>query len=255
MPDKPVHSHYVLGVPVSAINLDIAYKQILSWVRQREKVYVCVAPVSTLVEANQNNAYLACLKEASMVTPDGMPVVWLLRFGKAKQAQRTYGPDLMRRVCQDGQSVGLKHFFYGANEQTLQALRLHLNKDYPRIQIVGMHAPEYTTGVKEIPDAVKRMIEEAKPDVLWVALGSPKQDFWMQAHRSILSVPVMLGVGAAFDFIAQTKPQAPVWIQRSGFEWLFRLCCEPKRLAKRYLVGNLLFFYYLIKHAFIKSST
>jgi N-acetylglucosaminyldiphosphoundecaprenol N-acetyl-beta-D-mannosaminyltransferase len=187
-----------------------------------------------------------------MVTPDGMPVVWLARFRGCQDIARTYGPDLMLEVCDHGQDLGLRHFFYGGTEDTLQELQQKLQGLFPRILVAGSYAPPFRREVwQEGPEVIDR-INSSAADIVWVGLGSPKQDLWMQAHRPVLNAPVIVGAGAAFDFCSGAKPQAPRWMQNSGLEWFFRLCCEPRRLWKRYLIGNSLFLIYLIKDSFKK---
>ena len=234
----------LLGVKVSRINLSLAIKTICQWVKDKQKAYVCIAPVATLVDAKRNADYRRVINGAHMVTPDGMPVVWLARIKGCPEVSRTYGPDLMRFLCAQ---EGIRHFFYGANEHVLQQLTHRLRIAQPKIQIAGTYAPGYTQDMRPEDPKVIQTINDSAADILWVALGSPKQDFWMAKHRAGLQVPVLIGVGAAFDFLAGTKPQAPRWMQRLGLEWLFRLVCEPKRLWRRYLLGNMLFIGYAIK--------
>lgn len=239
----------ILGVRVSALSVDLACREIEGWVKERRKAYVCVAPVSTIVDCQHDSAYRDVVNAADMVTPDGMPVAWLVRSKGYPYVERTYGPDLMRVVCR---RPGLRHYFLGGTPEVMGPLSRNLQKDRSGINIVGMYSPPFRLQAQPEDKAVISAINAAKPDILWVGLGSPKQDFWMNMHRSCLDVPVMVGVGAAFDFLAGTKPQAPRWMQRTGFEWLFRLCCEPKRLWKRYLIGNSLFVYYLLRPFFSK---
>ncbi len=239
----------VLGVRVDATNLDLAGARILEMVRDRVRTYICIAPVSTIMDCQRDAAYRRVVENAGMVTPDGMPVVWLGRRA-GFPVERTYGPDLLEAVCVRSARGECSHFFYGGTEETNRKLTERFKAKYPGLNIRGAYAPPLRgTGGRE-EESVLRMINEARPDILWVGLGSPKQDFWMADHRDALDVPVLIGVGAAFDFLAGTKPQAPRWMQRSGLEWLFRLCCEPRRLWKRYLVGNPHFIYLLIKNKF-----
>ncbi|MBF0504286.1 MAG: WecB/TagA/CpsF family glycosyltransferase [Candidatus Omnitrophica bacterium] len=237
----------LLGVHISRVNPFFAAGQICQWVTQKYHTYVCVAPVSTLVTAQRDSQYMSAVNGAGMVTPDGMPVVWLARAKGCRDIARTYGPDLMLEVCKQGQMMGLRHFFYGSAAGTLEKLEQRLKADYPKIVIAGSFAPGFqeNLGFRD-QEAVDR-INQTQADILWVGLGSPKQDFWMQNHRPLLGVPVIVGAGAAFDFLSGVKPQAPKWMQNSGLEWLFRLICEPRRLWKRYLVGNTLFIYYVLK--------
>jgi N-acetylglucosaminyldiphosphoundecaprenol N-acetyl-beta-D-mannosaminyltransferase len=240
----------LLGVNISRIDPAVALRQICEWVEQKKCTYVCVAPVATLVDACRDPKYAAAVNGAGMITPDGMPVVWLARSRGCKDIARTYGPDLMLDLCGHGQEFGLRHFFYGGTEDTLQKLQRKLLASYPKIVIVGSYAPPFKCQVWTEEKEVIDRINNSAADIVWVGLGSPKQDFWMQLHRPLLYAPVIVGAGAAFDFCSGVKPQAPRWMQGCGLEWFFRLCCEPGRLWKRYLIGNSLFLIYVIKDMF-----
>ena len=239
----------VLDVHVSVVNLETVLVALRVLVSSRRKGYVCVAPVSTIVEARRDPQYRAVVNAAAIVTPDGMPVVWLGRSQGFKDVRRTYGPDLMLRVCNEGRADGFRHFFYGATKDVCDKLEHNLKAKLPGLIVVGKMAPPYMEKAETLSFDVVRAINAAKPDILWVGLGSPKQDFWMSLNRAALDVPVMIGIGAAFDFHAGVKPQAPGWMQACGLEWLFRLCCEPRRLWKRYLKGNAQFIYWVVKEA------
>jgi len=243
----------LLGVNVSCVNPDLAIRQIYEWVGHKQRTYICVAPVATLVDARRDPKYLEVVNAAGMVTPDGMPVVWLAQSKGCKDIARTYGPDLMLEVCNQGQDLGLRHFFYGGTEDTLQKLKQKLLHAYPRMLVAGSHSPPFHDQVWQEEKEVTDRINSSAADIVWVGLGSPKQDFWMHLHRPLLNAPVIIGAGAAFDFCSGVKPQAPRWMQGCGLEWFFRLCCEPGRLWKRYLIGNSLFLIYLIKDLFKKT--
>lgn len=243
----------VLGVQVDVLNLDLADTQVQDWVARRKKVYVCVAPVSTVVQCREDEEYRKVVNGAQMVTPDGMPLVWLGRLQGNKDLARTYGPDLMLQICESGLRQGCRHYFYGAIPEVLERLESRLKNQFPNINIVGSFCPPFTKGCQDESAEVLKEINRLQPDILWVGLGSPKQDFWMSRHRDKLDVPVMIGVGAAFDFLSGSKKQAPVWMQRAGLEWLFRFLCEPRRLWRRYLFGNTKFVY-LILRDFIKIA-
>ena len=240
----------ILGVQVSAVTIDLACREIEGWVKERRKSYVCVAPVSTIVDCQHDSAYRDLVNAADMVTPDGMPVAWLVRSKGYPYVERTYGPDLMRILCR---RPGLRHYFFGATPQVLKGLEQNLKKDFSGIAIAGRISPPFHPQAQLEDEETRTAINQARPDILWISLGSPKQDFWMKLNRDRLEAPVMVAVGAAFDFLAGTKPQAPRWMQKTGFEWLFRLCCEPKRLWRRYLVGNSLFVYYLLRSLYNNS--
>ncbi|MBF0123315.1 MAG: WecB/TagA/CpsF family glycosyltransferase [Candidatus Omnitrophica bacterium] len=239
----------VLDVHVSVVNLEKAATLLRSMATSHRKGYICVAPVSTIVDARRDPAYRAVINAAAMVTPDGMPVAWLGRCQGFKEVARTYGPDLMLRVCNEGRIDGLRHFFYGATKEVCDKLEHNLKKKFPALIVVGKMAPPYMEQAEPVTQDEIQAINAARPDILWVGLGSPKQDFWMSLNREALNVPVMVGIGAAFDFHSGVKPQAPVWMRVCGLEWLFRLCCEPRRLWKRYLKGNTQFMYWVVKEA------
>jgi len=237
----------VLGVRVSATNLGLASARIFEMIRDSARTYICIAPVSTIMDCQRSEEYRQVVNNAGMVTPDGMPVVWLGRRA-GFPVGRTYGPDLLETMCEQSARGECSHYFYGGTKEGNQKLTGRLKQRYPGLDIRGSYAPPFRPSGEREEDEVLKTINETKTDILWVGLGSPKQDVWMAGHRDALDVPVIIGVGAAFDFLAGLKPQAPRWMQRSGLEWLFRLCCEPQRLWKRYLVGNSLFIYLLIKH-------
>jgi N-acetylglucosaminyldiphosphoundecaprenol N-acetyl-beta-D-mannosaminyltransferase len=224
----------LLGVGVSAINLVTALWEIEQWIQRREPHYVCTTGVHGVMEAWRNREVRWALNRASLVTPDGMPLVWFLHYKGYSQVSRVYGPDLLLAVCERSVITGWAHYFYGGAEGVPEKLVQNLQKWFPGLRVAGMESPPFRP-LSEIEDAVvMRRINESKADILWVGLGTPKQDLWMAAHFRKITVPVMIGVGAAFDFHAGVKPQAPFWMQRSGLEWLFRLLREPRRLWKRY---------------------
>lgn len=237
----------VLGTNVSAINLDTAFELVRDMVQARRKEYVCVAPVSTMVDARRDPVYQAVLNAAAMVTPDGMPVVWIGRHRSGTGVDRVYGPDLMLKVCDKGREYGFRHFFYGGTGDVCDKLERALTSRFPGLLVAGKTAPPYMKQASKASGEVIAAINEAGPDIIWVGLGAPKQDFWMALNRKSLDAPVLIGIGAAFDFHAGVKPQAPRWIQRCGLEWLFRFCCEPRRLWRRYLIGNTLFCWWLLQ--------
>ncbi len=246
---------HILGVRISAVNLKVACSQIETWIEKGARTYVCVAPVSTLIDCQNDREYRQIVNSAGMVTPDGMPLVWVGRRRCGNLVQRTYGPDLMTSFCALSESKGYKHFFYGGSSQANRLLIQNLKSRFPKLIIAGQHAPAYVAPKQqENPDVID-LINASGADVLWVGLGSPKQDFWMAKHRALVNVSVMIGVGAAFDFLGGTKRQAPRWMQRCGLEWAFRLCCEPRRLWRRYLYGNARFIYlFMTKELFRKSD-
>lgn len=243
----------VLDVNVSAVHLGTASEVILHMVQEKQKGYVCVAPASTIVEARRDPVYREVVNKASLVTPDGMPVAWLGQRRAGKHVARTYGPDLMLKVCADGVHLGVRHFFYGATSEICDKLERSLREKSPGLIVCGKVAPSFMREAEVLPMEVAEAINQARPDIIWVGLGSPKQDFWMDKNRMLLKAPVLIGIGAAFDFHAGVKLQAPRWMRACALEWFFRLCCEPGRLWKRYIVGNFLFVFWLVQEKFHRS--
>ena len=240
----------LLGVRVSEVSIPKAVSVIDGWIKSKYQTYVCVAPVSTLVDCQRDGQYREVVNRAGMVTPDGMPVVWLGKSKGSRTIERTYGPDLLAAVCENGGKKGYRHFFYGGTSETLDRLQEKLKIKAPDLNVVGKISPEFMPQARRASKEIIESINQARPDILWVGLGSPKQDFWMSMHRGLLDVPVIIGVGAAFDFLSGVKPQAPVWMQRGGLEWAFRLWHEPRRLWRPYLIGNSVFVYYVCRQFF-----
>jgi N-acetylglucosaminyldiphosphoundecaprenol N-acetyl-beta-D-mannosaminyltransferase len=236
----------VLGVGVSALNLRIAAEMIDDWIRTDRREYVCVTGVHGIIESRRDSGVRAIHNAAGLVTPDGMPLVWLLRLAGYRDAGRVYGPDLMLQLLDRSVSQALTHFLYGATEATLLQLQAKLMTRFPGLRVVGTLAPPFRALTPLEDDEVVTAINRANPDVVWVGLSTPKQEIWMAEHRAGLNARVLLGVGAAFDFHAGRRRQAPSWMQRSGLEWFFRLCQEPRRLGRRYLCSNTRFIFEIV---------
>ncbi len=233
----------VLGVQVNAINLVQAVASIIQWVAAYRAGasefarYVCVSGVHGVMECRHDLALREIHNRAAMVTPDGMPLVWLGRLLGHSQMTRVYGPDLMLEVSRASTALGLRHFLYGGGDGIATLLARRLAARFPGLEVVGTYTPPFRTLQLEERQAVIEMIERSRADILWIGLSTPKQERWMAEFAPELRVPVMIGVGAAFDFHAGVKPQAPLWMQGSGLEWLFRLASEPRRLWRRYLLS------------------
>ena len=228
----------ILGVRVSPINMRQALDTIDTWIEQRAAHYVCVTGVHGVMESWDQPSLRDIHNAAGLVTPDGMPLVWLSRLLGHRQTDRVYGPDLMLALCEASVDRGYRHFFYGGAEDVPGRLAARLQERFPGLQVAGTYSPPFRALTPEEDADVVRMINAAQPDVVWVGLSTPKQETWMFEHQGRLEAPVMIGVGAAFDFHAGLKRQAPRWMQRSGTEWLFRLLSEPRRLWRRYLKNN-----------------
>ena len=239
----------ILGVGVSAINLPLCLRMLDKWIDNNESNYVTVTGVHGVIESHYNENIRRIHNSAGMVTPDGMPLVWLSRLKGHKIVNRVYGPDLMLAVCEHSLEKEYKHFFYGGANGTLDLLVDKLIKRFPGLHVCGTYSPPFRTMSPDEDNELMNKINQTKPDILWVGLGTPKQELWMAAHLELVDVPVLIGVGAAFDFLAGAKMQAPRWMQRSGLEWVFRLFSEPQRLWKRYLINNPLFVILIIGQA------
>lgn len=231
----------ILGIGVNAINMDDALDVIDRWITAGARQYVCVMGVHGVMESQRDETLRRIHNTAGLVTPDGMPLVWLSRWRGWRNTSRVYGPDLMLALCDRSMATGYRHFFYGGHEGVPERLARRLEKRYPGLAVVGTYSPPFRAMTEEEEAQVVRRLNEAKPDIVWVGLGTPKQERWMATHVSQLTASVLIGVGAAFDFHAGLKRQAPRWMQHSGLEWLFRLASEPRRLWRRYLVNNPLF--------------
>ena len=225
----------ILGVGVSAIRMEDAVMCIERWIAERSRRYVCITGVHGVMEC-QSDAMLRTIHwQADMVTPDGMPLVWMSHWLGAPRVERVYGPDLMRLISAGSQNGRYRHFYYGGEEGVAERLAQVLAVVNADLEIVGIFSPPFRALTESEDDEIVRRINSADPDIVWVGLGTPKQEYWMAKHREALNAPVLIGVGAAFDFLAGTKKQAPRWLQRHGLEWVFRLASEPRRLGARYI--------------------
>ena len=231
----------VLGVGVHALDLSGACERVVAAARAQSPAYVCFCDVNSVSCAQRDPKHLAILNHSLLTTPDGMPMVWLGKRAGHKTIGRVYGPDLMLEVCRATAGTELTHFFFGGGSGTAEALAQSLQARFPGLKIAGTQCPPFRPLTITEADELEKRIHDARPNFFWVGLSTPKQEAFMAEYSSRLRVPVMLGVGAAFDFLSGRVAQAPRWIQRSGFEWVWRLCAEPRRLAPRYLKNNPLF--------------
>lgn len=228
----------VLGVGVSAINIPLVLDVVDQWIEAKAPNYVCVTGVHGVMESQNDPSLRQIHNRAGLVTPDGMPLVWMSKLMGHTQVERVYGPDLMLAFCQHSIAKGYRHFLYGSSDDVLTRLAANLRSRIPGIQIVGTLSPPFRPLTAIEDEEIVAHINATAADVVWVGLSTPKQERWMADHVGRLSASVLFGVGAAFDFHAGVKRQAPPWMQRSGLEWLFRLATEPQRLWKRYLYNN-----------------
>jgi N-acetylglucosaminyldiphosphoundecaprenol N-acetyl-beta-D-mannosaminyltransferase len=228
----------VLGIGLSAINLDLALAAVTQALASKTKGYVCVTGVHGVMEAQRDPALRTILNRAYLNTPDGMPMVWVGRLRGHREMRRVYGPDLMNLICETSCRTGWTHFFYGGGEGVAGELQRRLVTRFPRLQVVGTYTPPFRPLTVDEEADLARQVAAVRPDILWVGLSTPKQERFMAQHWQRLDATLFFGVGAAFDFHAGRMRQAPRWMQRSGLEWFFRLCSEPRRLWRRYLRNN-----------------
>lgn len=241
----------ILGVNISAITLGQAVVLIQQWIEQRRHTYVNVCTTHTVLECYDAPALRQIVNGSGLSTPDGMPLVWLGQIHKHRIG-RVYGPDLLLAVCEQGLPHGYRHFFYGGAEGVPETLVEKLTVRFPTLQVAGCYSPPFRCLTNDEEQAIVDMINDSQADIVWVGLGTPKQDYWIGHFRPLLNVPVLIAVGAAFDFHSGRIRQAPQWMQRSGLEWLFRLAQDPGRLWKRYILGNPRFLYLLLIHSIYK---
>ena len=228
----------VLGVGISVLNLETACAALAEAVAQRRKGYVCVTGVHGVIESQSDADLRAIHNRSLLTTPDGMPMVWAGKLAGFREMSRVYGPDLMFEVFRWSQQSGSTHFFFGGAPGVAEELKSRLEARFPGVRIVGTYTPPFRALTAEEEAALAAQVAAVRPDFFWVGLSTPKQERFMARYIDRLETTVMLGVGAAFDFHAGRVAQAPRWIQRSGLEWFYRLCCEPRRLWRRYLKNN-----------------
>lgn len=224
----------ILGVGVSAITMDLAVSTIERWIKLRIPHYICISGAHGLIESHRDRYLREIHNAAGMVTPDGMPLVFMARRLGFKRTTRVYGPDLMQRMTEISAKRGYKQFYYGGGPGLADRLATTLKAKHPGLNVVGTMTPPFRALTPDEDEAIIASIKRAAPDIVWVGLSTPKQELWMASHINKLDVPVLVGVGAAFDFLAGTKSQAPAWMQRAGLEWVYRFGCEPRRLWRRY---------------------
>lgn len=243
----------MLSVPIDALTWMSALSRIAEWAAKHESRYVCICNVHSVVTAGQEDCFRQIVVNADLVTPDGMPVAWMLRRLGHTNQQRINGPDLMWKYCEQAASRGESIYLYGGLPETLNMLQRRLKQIFPDLIIGGSFSPPFCAMTVDEDHAVVEMINASGAGTVWVSLGCPKQEKWMSAHRGRINA-VMIGVGAAFDYHAGTITRAPLWMQSTGLEWLYRLLSEPRRLWKRYLVTNTLFLVGIAKQLLFKHK-
>jgi N-acetylglucosaminyldiphosphoundecaprenol N-acetyl-beta-D-mannosaminyltransferase len=219
------------------VQIEDVVAQMEEWIQHRHVgSYIAVTGMHGIMEAHHDPAFKNILNSSSLVVPDGMPLVWLARLKGNNLKRRVYGPELMTSFCEISAKKGYRHFLYGGAPGVAEKLAGELAYQFPGLVIAGTYSPPFRPVTAEEDAEIIRTISATHPDVLWVGLSTPKQERWMDAHHNLLSVPVLIGVGAAFDIHSGLKKQAPIWMREHGLEWFFRLVQEPKRLWRRYVV-------------------
>lgn len=227
----------IMGVNIAAINMEWLVKYLSENLVDIKGDYICVSNVHTTVTAYEDPDYLKVQNGGLMAIPDGGPLSTVGQKRGYKNMARTTGPSLMGEIFKISAEKGYRHYFYGSKEETLEILKQKLEEKYPGIQIAGMYSPPFRPLTEDEDKEVVERINETKPDFVWIGLGAPKQEKWMAEHQGKID-GVMLGVGAGFDYYAENIKRAPMWMQKSNLEWVYRLMQDPKRLFKRYLHTN-----------------
>jgi N-acetylglucosaminyldiphosphoundecaprenol N-acetyl-beta-D-mannosaminyltransferase len=229
----------VLGVPLALTDYDDTMEWMDASIAHGEQGYICVAATHTIMVCHEDAELREAVLNSSLTVPDGQPLVWAMNALGGNLTDRVYGPDLMARYCERAAANGTRMYLYGGrNQGALVQLALNLRQSYPGVKIVGGYSPPFRDLSEEEEAAIVDEINGTKADVVWVGVGAPKQEKWMAAMRPRLDAPVLVGVGAAFDFHAGLVPQAPDWMQSAGLEWLYRMAQEPRRLGPRYVRYN-----------------
>ena len=234
----PIPRVDVLGVGISAVSMESAVAEISRWIEERESHYVCVTGVHGVMESQDDPRLLAIHNRSGLTVPDGMPMVWAGRFAGFGHMTRVAGPDLVPRLCEGGLAARWRHYFYGGASGCAEQMAEALVARLPGLRVAGAYSPPF----RPLDDAEKTSIADrinaARPHVVWVGLGAPKQERWMSEMIHRLDAAALIGVGAAFDLLSGRTTRAPRWMRHSGLEWLYRLLQEPHRLAGRYLGNN-----------------
>jgi len=228
----------ILGVGVSAVDMEQAIRECDELIAQNGRGYVCVTGVHGVMEAQKDAGFRKILNRSFLNVPDGMPTVWLGRLQGHQNMRRVYGPDFMIEFCGHSVSRNYRHFLYGGNEGVAGQLAENLHRRLLGLQIVGTYTPPFRELNADEERELAAKVRESKPDVIWVGISTPKQERFMARYLGKLDTKLMVGVGAAFDFHTGRMKDAPDWVKAAGLQWLHRLLQEPRRLARRYLINN-----------------
>ncbi|HEX4029766.1 MAG TPA: WecB/TagA/CpsF family glycosyltransferase [Terracidiphilus sp.] len=245
---NPEFAHFrVLGVPIAATNMNAAIRKVRSWIECGDRGRtVTFSNVHMVVEGIKNPRFFEVLQKSDMNCPDGKPLVWYGRSKAGRAVEQVCGPDFLPAFCEATTDLKLRHFFYGGADGVAAKAAGMLQQRFPGTEIAGFYSPPFRALAAEEKQEVVRTINESRADVVWVCLGCPKQETWIDEFKDKLDVPVLLAVGLALDIVAGTRERAPSVMRRLGLEWFYRLCQEPRRLWRRYLIYNGIFVYHLV---------
>ncbi len=234
MEKSPLPTVNIVNSPVTALPFDHQINVIVNWAQERVSKFVCVANVHMLMEAHWNPTFRPILEQADIVTPDGMPLVWMLRLMGFRPQDRVAGMDILLSLCQSASEKGMRVFFVGSTIEILDKMRWRLHQDFPNLQVAGMESLPFRPLTQSEDEALIETINSREVGLVFIALGCPKQEYWMAQHKDRIQA-VMIGVGAVFSVYAGLQRRAPTWVRELGLEWLYRLIQEPRRLWKRYI--------------------
>lgn len=235
----------VLGVRIAAVNMELAVRLADQWIAAGKPGYACVVSVHGIMEARNDPRYLGILNRAALSVPDGMPLTWVGRSQGHRDMDRVFGPDLMLAMCRLSVERGYRNFLYGGQSGVAGRLRNVLQQRFPGLQIVGTYTPPFRCLNPQEESEFITQVRECRPDILWVGLGAPKQERFMAHYVEQLQIPLMVGVGAAFDYHTGRIRDCSNWVKRAGLQWFHRLLQDPKRLSKRYLRTNPAFLWHI----------
>lgn len=256
---KPISNSNIAGVPISKYNLDETLKLFCDFIDNNEKRRICVTPVNNIVWANEDKELMTLYNTSDMNLADGVPVVWASQLLNDPVRGRVTGLDVLPAFSKISAGRGYTSFYMGAKEGVAELLAKGFSERYPGLKIVGVYSPPFANRFSDIEnDKIISLINTAKPDILWVSLTSPKQDFWIAEHFQRLHVKIAIGVGGAFEVCAGVIDRAPRWMQRNGLEWFYRFLKEPRRLFRRYFLEAPVFFFLVLQQKFSvgrKSNT
>jgi N-acetylglucosaminyldiphosphoundecaprenol N-acetyl-beta-D-mannosaminyltransferase len=250
----------ILGIGFHPLTLQGAVSLIETWIQARRPRHICLANAQSVSLCWEYPEYRRTLDHADLVLPDGMSIVWGGRWIGVQLPERVAGPDLTEALCAAGERKGYRIYLLGSTPENLERLRQSLLLRHPRLQIVGTHSPSMSSCLSpQENENIRQRIQAVQPDILLVGMSAPKQELWIASNLHTLNVPICMGIGAAFDFLSGRIPRAPLFLQKCGLEWLYRLYREPRRLWKRYLLGNAIFLSHLgvawIRRRFSHPST